>query len=55
MQFPYKNDYRKRAIITWFETTLDYKLRILAPKIEEFSCLMHKLSLILTALQYKLQ
>ena len=49
--------YRTRAIITrsWFETALDYKPRILDPKIEEFPCLVHKLSVILTALQYKLQ
>ena len=42
----------KRAIITssWFETALDYKPRILQPKIEE-----HKLSATLTALQYKPQ
>ena len=35
--------YRTRAIIThsWFETTLDYKPRILCPKIEEFPCLVH--------------
>ena len=33
--------YRTRAIITrsWFEITLDYKPRILDPKIEEFPCL----------------
>ena len=33
----------------------DYKLRILDPKIEEFPCLVHKLSVTLTALQYKPQ
>ena len=32
---------------------LDYKPRILGPKIEEFPCLEHKLSVILTAQQYK--
>ena len=35
--------------------TLDYKPRILDPKIEEFLCLVHKLSVIITALQYKPQ
>ena len=46
-------EYRMRSIITrsWFETTLDYRLRILDPKIEEFPCLVHKLSVKLTALQ----
>ena len=34
---------------------LDYKPRILGPKIEGFSCLVHKLSVVLTALQYKPQ
>ena len=49
------NIYRTRAIITrsWFETALNYKPRILDPKIEEFPCLVHKLSVTLTALQYK--
>ena len=49
--------YRTRAIITrsWFETALDYYLRILGWKIEEFPCLEHKLSVILTALIYKPQ
>ena len=44
--------YRTRAIITrsWFETTLDYKPQILGPKIDEFACLVYKLSVILTAL-----
>ena len=32
-----------------------YKPHILDPKIEEFPCLVHKLSAILTALQYKPQ
>ena len=33
-----------RAIIThsWFETALDYKPRVLDPKIEEFPCLVHR-------------
>ena len=46
---------RTRAIITrsWFETVLDYKPRILGPKIEEFPCLVHNLFVILTALRYK--
>jgi hypothetical protein len=37
--------YRTDAIITryWFETTLNLKLRILGPKIEEFPFLGHKL------------
>ena len=45
------------AIITHpgFENALDYKPRILGSKIEEFPCLVHKLSVILTALQYKPQ
>ena len=49
--------YRASAIVTrsWFETALDYKSRILGPKIEEFPCLVHKLSVTLTALQYKPQ
>ena len=47
--------YFTRAIITrsWFETARDYKPQILGPKFEEFPCLLHKLSVILTALQYK--
>ena len=42
MQFPYKNDYRKLAIITryWFETALDYKPWILGKQIEELPCLV---------------
>ena len=50
-------NYRTRAIITrsWFVTTLDYKPRILDPKIEEFPCLVHKLFATLSALQYKPQ
>ena len=46
--------YRTPAIITrsWFETALDYKPRFLGPKIEEFPILVHKLSVILTDLQY---
>ena len=50
-------NYHMHAIITrsWFETTLDYKLWILDPKIEEFPCLVHELSVTLTALQYKPQ
>ena len=32
-----------------------YKPQILDPKIEEFLCFVNKLSVILTALQYKLQ
>ena len=43
------------AIITCSssENALDYKRRILGPNIKEFP-LLHKLSIILTALQYKL-
>ena len=37
-----------------FEAALDYKPRILGPKIEGFSFLVHKLSVISTALQYTL-
>ena len=46
-----------RATITrsLFQTTLNYKPSILDPKIEEFPCLVHKLSVTLTALQYKPQ
>ena len=53
----FSNTYRTRANITcsWFETALDYKPQILDPEIEEFPCLVHKLSVALTALQYKLQ
>ena len=36
-------------------TALDYKPRILDPEIEKFPCLVHKLSVKLTALQYKPQ
>ena len=38
--------YCTRTIITrsWFESALDYNPRILDPKIEEFHCLVHKLS-----------
>ena len=51
-----KFSYLMRAIIThsWFEAVLDYKPRILDPKIEGFPCLVHKLSVTLTALRYKL-
>ena len=49
--------YCTRAIITrsWFETSLNYKTQILGSKIEVFPCLVHKLSVILTALQCKPQ
>ena len=49
--------YHTRAIITRsrFETALEYEPRILGSKIEEFPFLVHKLSIILTALQYKPQ
>ena len=52
-----KSKYRRRNIITrsWFETALNHKLRTLDPKIEEFPCLVHKLSVTLTALQYEPQ
>ena len=52
-----KYKYCTRAIIThsWFETALDYKPQILDPKIEEFPCLVHKLFVTLTALQYRPQ
>ena len=40
---------------SWFETALDYKPRILGPPIEEFPLLVHKMPMILTVLQYKLQ
>ena len=55
MQFPYKNDYRKRAIITryWFETALDYKPWILGKQIKELPCLVYTLSVIQIALIYK--
>ena len=47
--------YRAHAIITCsrFETTLDYKARIFHPKIVEFSCLVHKLSVTLKSSQNK--
>ena len=50
-------NYRTHTIITdsWFGTAYHYKSRILGSKIEEFPCLVHKLSVILTALQYKWQ
>ena len=35
---------------SWFETTLDYEPKILDPKIEEFPCLVHKLSVTLNNL-----
>ena len=43
--FDQKSIYRTRAIITcsWFETTHDYKPRILDP---DFLCLVHKMSVI---------
>ena len=52
-----KFEYRMRATIThsWFETALNYKPRILDPKIEEFPCLVDKLPVKLTTLQYKPQ
>ena len=45
--------YRRSFMATqfWFETALDYKPQILDPQIEEFPCLVHKLSVTLTALQ----
>ena len=47
--------YRTRTILTrsLFETALNYKPRILDPKIKEFPCLVHKLSVTLTPPQYK--
>ena len=52
-----KRPFTVRVTITryWFETALDYKPRILGSKIEEFSCLVHKFSVVLIALQYKPQ
>jgi hypothetical protein len=52
-----KSIYCKLAVITRssFETIFDYKPQILGPKIEEFPFLVHELSEILTALQYKPQ
>ena len=52
-----KRRYRTHAIITcsWFETAHNYKPPILDPKIEEFPYLVHKLSVTVTALQYKPQ
>ena len=52
-----KKKYRMGSIITCpcFETALNYKLLILDQKFEEFPCLVHTLSVTLTALQYKLQ
>ena len=49
--------YRTRATKSrsWFETALNYKPRILDPENEEFPCLVHKLSVTTTALQYKSQ
>ena len=49
----FQNIYCMRAIIihSWIETTLVYKPRILGPKIEEFTCSLNELSVILTALQ----
>ena len=43
--------YRTCPTITrsYFETALNYKPWILDPKIEEFPCLVHKLSVTLTA------
>ena len=57
VQAGHETTYRTRATITrsWFETALIYKPRILDQKIEEFPCLVHKLSVTLTALQYKPQ
>ena len=37
------------------QPVLDLKPRILGPKIEYFPCFVHKLSVTLTALQYKPQ
>ena len=56
-KFCFENNYCTHVIITlsWFETTLDYKPWILDPEIEEFPCLVHKLSVTLTTLQYKWQ
>ena len=52
-----QNEYRTHAIITrsWFETALDDKPLMIDTTIEEFPCLVHKLSVKLTTLQYKLQ
>ena len=41
------------AVPETLKPALDYKPRILGPKIEGFPFLVHKLSVILTALQYK--
>ena len=56
-----KNGHRQHQVINTFFSTicvplkpaLDYKPRTLRSKIEEFPCLVHKLSLVLTALQYE--
>ena len=42
-------------LCTKYKAALDYKPRILGPKIEKFPGLVHKLSVILTSLQYKPQ
>ena len=54
-QVMYGKNYHTCAIISrsWFKTAFDYNPRILGAKIEEFPFLVHKLSVILTALQYK--
>ena len=51
----HKSIYRTRAIITcsWSETALAYKPRILGLKNEEFLFLVHKWSLISTAVKIK--
>ena len=51
------HNYRTCAIITRsrFETALNYKPRIVDQKIEEFPCLLHKLSVTLSTLDYKPQ
>ena len=46
--------YCTHAITTRFETALNYNPWILDPEIEEFPCLVYKLSVILTAPDYNL-
>jgi hypothetical protein len=53
----YQNNYHICAIISRssFETAFDYKPQILGLKIEEFSCLVHEVSVKSTTLQYNPQ
>ena len=54
-KFLFSEEKNSKWLIFQNGTALNYRLWILEPKIEEFPCLVHRLAVTLTALQYKQQ